>query len=239
MISKTKQIPVALFLISVIGVTHADTITWDFSGGLFPLGGSDLGAGIVEFTATDGSTTLGAEAFRRSDTASGWDWDSDNAELNQNLAGLGVTSSVDDIGQLDNSGYYELIRVSLGSGLVPTSSVVTLTFSSDDYTIWGNDTGYLPDAADLDPLNGTVIADGQGSGLWTTVDLAATQAFEYLFFATSIDLTDPANDDYRLISLTVSDNNLNVSATPLPAAAWLFGSVLIGAGILRRRSKNS
>lgn len=81
-----------------------------------------------------------------------------------------------------------------------------------------------------DPV--TSFTDFSFSGTDFDVDLTTLQAAGYEGFIS----TDSLNTFYTVDSLNVSISG--VSAVPLPAAAWLFGTGLVGLfGISRRRVK--
>ena len=127
-----------------------------------------------------------------------------------------------------NPAYYELNVGSGTSGFLGT--YVTLVDSSPElqsitYNIW-NDT------------NGTVGLFSAGATLidtWTVVDILGAATSTHLFSLAE-------NTQYVLEMIAsgttpASHTTSQISAVPLPAAAWLFGSALLGFGALRRKQK--
>lgn len=75
-------------------------------------------------------------------------------------------------------------------------------------------------------------------GAWSGAQVFASQSFQYVGDGSgSINLQfHSLNDGNNLISGVVDSIEINTSAVPLPATAWLFGSALIGlAGIKRKK----
>lgn len=75
-------------------------------------------------------------------------------------------------------------------------------------------------------LLSTITATGGGSNIWTSLTAL---------------VVGTGNDVLRFAAVGTSDSyggnldNVGLNAVPLPAAAWLFGSALIGFGALRRK----
>jgi Protein of unknown function (DUF642) len=77
-------------------------------------------------------------------------------------------------------------------------------------------------------LLSTVTATGGGTNLWMSLTAL---------------VVGTGNDVLRFAAIGTSDSlggnldNVALNAVPLPAAAWLFGSALLGAGALRRKQQ--
>lgn len=77
-------------------------------------------------------------------------------------------------------------------------------------------------------LLSTITATGGGSNIWTSLTAL---------------VVGTGNDVLRFAAVGTSDSlggnldNVALNPVPLPAAAWLFGSALLGAGVLRRKQK--
>lgn len=150
------------------------------------------------------------------------------ASAQASASSVSVTSgSVQEVYQ-PTPGMFEIV---VGGGV--TGAVFQLMDTIGDgrtvtYQLW-TDTNAGIDAI---TLGSTVGA----SWMWTDIgneaaNLAATSVYRALVagaqYALVLSETDP-----RLYSATTQ-----ISAVPLPAAAWLFGSALLGFGALRRKQK--
>lgn len=77
-------------------------------------------------------------------------------------------------------------------------------------------------------LLSTITATGGGSNIWSSLTAL---------------VVGTGNDVLRFAAIGTSDSlggnvdNVALNAVPLPAAAWLFGSALLGAGALRRKQQ--
>jgi hypothetical protein len=75
----------------------------------------------------------------------------------------------------------------------------------------------------------------------TALGGSANSWINYTFLVTALNSTNTlsfaayGNDD----SLGGNIDNVSLSAVPLPAAAWLFGSALLGFGVLRRKQQQT
>lgn len=237
-----------LFLLGLslaASTAHADSITWDFT-----TAGVGDQQGAVTFTSADGHA-LTAEAYI-SDVTS-WDpfaaqFVSDGAFISANQDGIGVSSSLIDAiwggGNLDNNVGYEVIEIVLDPLAIPRNT--TLKFAAwyhgnigSEYRVWANNGEGLPGIdnganIDIPGAGGELLASGFGSpqNSELAVTLNASQPYTHLYFGTEVDLSIADLDAYRIKELTVT-------AVPIPAAAWLFGSALVGmAGIGYRRSRS-
>lgn len=229
---------------------EAAVLAWDLRG----TGGNQ--GPTQDYADTTGTTWLTAAAFVFEGT--GWLTTEPGAatglQIHQTSLGIGLRSgttfpyypwlSVPDSGQIDNINRFEVLRLQLPKDVVVRSALLTATFTDDQYRIWGNDTGELPDVAAFPDasgaLNGTELAAGTGSILATRVDFSAGRPFEYLFFSGGFRLhkgIDFSGDGYRIAGLTVNDASVvNPVVTPVPASWWLLGSALAALGIIGRNA---
>lgn len=80
---------------------------------------------------------------------------------------------------------------------------------------------------------------GLGPGfLQTDVGVLDGEYIQFSGFQASFTLTagDPGNDEFLYTAPGLSNWTVDtVSAVPIPAAAWLFGSALVGLGVFKRR----
>lgn len=77
----------------------------------------------------------------------------------------------------------------------------------------------------------TLVANG---GRYETAELAFNNASSFVFSLAADQIVS-----FQIVDINYGDNSggvsLNVSAVPIPAAAWLFGSALVGLASMRRR----
>lgn len=147
-----------------------------------------------------------------------------NVNLGMTPVEVGTTNLVPGF----NPNYYELNVGASGSGWVGT--LISLVDSAPEvqsvtYTIYNDD-------------NGAVGSWSQGSEVatWTFVDILGSATSTHF-------LNLAANTQYVLKMVASGTGPANgstssISAVPLPAAAWLFGSALLGFGALRRKQKS-
>jgi hypothetical protein len=126
-----------------------------------------------------------------------------------------------------NPSFYELVVT--GTGTVGT--VVTLIDSSPEVQ-----TVYYDIFVDLDPTAG--ILTGALVDSWNFIDILGTPTQAH----TAMLAASLAGTQYVLkmasSGLGAGEGSTSqISAVPLPAAAWLFGSALLGLGALRRKQK--
>jgi len=122
---------------------------------------------------------------------------------------------------------YELNVGSSGSGFIGT--FVTLIDSSPElqsvsYTIYNDTDATLGTWTLGSVVDSWVFTDLLGSGTLTHLtSLAANTQYVLEMLASGTGAADHSTSQ--------------ISAVPLPAAAWLFGSALLGLGALRRKQK--
>ncbi|NEX20330.1 hypothetical protein G3480_08420 [Thiorhodococcus mannitoliphagus] len=194
-----------------VSVAEAATYTFDFSGGNGSIGNT------ATFTDTTGTVSVDASGWTRSRSTN------DQVSLGQWEPGLGVQFSGDNSHTVDNSGPDDFVLFDFGS-LDVTVETITLARYGD---------------ADISYSSGSVW-DGNlthqnnrggsgGSELTIALSSLAPDSL-WRFFAKIGD----RDDSFKISGMTVS-------AVPLPAAAWLFGSAVLGfVGIgYRQRSHAS
>ena len=110
----------------------------------------------------------------------------------------------------------------------PSTASFTATWLTDNY-------GYVE-------LNGTTIAGSTTpapNGYVTGTNFSANSGFVYGMNTLTFVVTNIANDSgFNPTGIDVAFTSSNVAATPLPAAALLFGSALIGGGVFARKRKS-
>ncbi len=126
-----------------------------------------------------------------------------------------------------NPNFYELVVT--GSG--PVSTVITLVDTTPEVQTVSYDI-FL----DTDPTAG--IAIGAAVDSWSFVDILGTPTQSH----TTLLAASMLGTQYvlKMVSsgLGIAEGSTSqISAVPLPAAAWLFGSALLGLGALRRKQK--
>ena len=221
----------------------AHAVTVDFSG-LVPVNASQALAQsetIAPITATAWVYSGGAYSTNYDNGLANptpvtlWGRDQNNDH------GLGVCSETNcatgggDVNELDNSGAFEVIRLDAG-GLDWTDLWVSsldgggtnnnesgLVYFSDNAfaALDATTSSFAVDFNDLSPsVEGSIWSILQAAGL-----TAADAQKQYVFF--TADGSNGTNNDYLVWKATV---------VPIPAAAWLFGSALLGVfGVARRR----
>jgi hypothetical protein len=136
-------------------------------------------------------------------------------------------SSDDNLSRVTNN---EMLGLTLSSGLESFQSM----------SLWGDHGAYGPDQVLID-LDGfgtayellayNVAKSSTGEAI---INLAALGINTDQIFVTAID--DAAGSKLYLSSVSTNDTPPNVSNVPLPAAAWLFGSAMLGLmGVASRK----
>ena len=226
-----KRLVLVLTLLAFAGGASANLLTWNLaSNSLLP---QEIGNPQSFMT---GGQMLEARSFKYNGA-----WTP--AITNQNSLGLGVWADQRLFGdllqaQLDNIGTIEILQLKLPLLTAPVAAKLTLAITDDDYTIWGNNTGALPTGK---TIVGDILAQGKGSG-WGDFSMdvgvnGGLKPYQYMFFAgKSVSgvlqktCSFPCGDGYRV-------KTASAQVVPIPAAAWLFGSALLGfVGLARRKS---
>ena len=131
--------------------------------------------------------------------------------------------------------YAEFLYVAEGGGLVYAGDTATSTTNLKA----GNDINAIAQALNFADLG----ANGEGSsGDFDALafnsgflnDVATSLVFnqQTLTGATNAQILGAGGVDF---AVEISGGNFTASAVPVPAAAWLFGSALLGLGVVRRK----
>ncbi len=108
------------------------------------------------------------------------------------------------------------------------AALFTLTTSGDNFVTFAlRDTDDDGDTIDYSLSGGSIV----GTINWFLIDNGTPSTYSYLLSAGTYLLSIDTDAD-------VSSSTLMTSAVPLPAAAWLFGSAVLGFGALRRKQKS-
>ena len=137
--------------------------------------------------------------------------------------------------------YDEGLYVSAGGGLVyagaaassTTNLAATNTINSIQAFLSLADLGLNGEGSDGDFDADANVAGFLNSGV-SSVILNAQQATGFSTVASTIDFTNAGAQAGAYIDGSTSTLNAS-SAVPVPAAAWLFGSALLGLGVVRRK----
>lgn len=220
---KKYVVLVPLLLLTGAASVQASTVSWDLTTG----GTGD--SSLMSFVGDDLSSEVSVTAY----SLGSWDSAFLPANIQTSSDGIGVRSHFLDVPQLDNSVRYEMLRFELPDLAVTNSITLTLGYTWDDYVVWGNNTGVLPDAdLPITQLNGTIVGQGHLSGSPETVFFTSTDQFRYLFVSGSLDTgcLFVCSDDFRVAGLSINTMPLippeAISAVPLPAALPFFLSAM-------------
>ena len=128
------------------------------------------------------------------------------------------------------SGEFALVNNKGDVGIITEASSADFTFDGLYAKKWGT----APDSAGDDSLFGSISGYNNGSLVWK---MATSLNGSYEYYGAQAGAIDELHLGFGDTFL-VDDITLNgVSAIPVPAAVWLFGSGLMGlAGIARRRA---
>jgi hypothetical protein len=202
-----KYITIAFcILISLSNLTHAEILKYQFSGYIDRVG-SEIGDGFTVNETLSGSFEIDTESLFQG-----------IANTRYDATNLMVTIGGDYI--ITGSGG------SMNFSEVPWGESIQVGFS--------NYGGSNEVAGDL--VNGATLGRFELSFDWTTTDPLYTQALPLEI--DTLSSTDKSNLLYNTdpgLDGAVSLKITSMSAVPVPAAAWLFGSALIGLVGLRRK----
>ncbi|MBT8120035.1 MAG: hypothetical protein KJN89_09995 [Gammaproteobacteria bacterium] len=127
-----------------------------------------------------------------------------------------------------NSGRFALINNAGGVGTIIESSTTDFTFRG----LWAKRSRTAPDSGGADSLFGSLSGYRDGSLVW---QLATGLNGSYEYYAAQTGLIDELRLGFGNYFLV---DDLELTAVPVPAAAWLFSSGLIALlGFARKRSK--
>ena len=132
------------------------------------------------------------------------------------------------------SGRFALINNEGGVGTILESSTTDFTFGG----LWAKSSRTKPDSGGTDTLFGTLSGYRDGSLIW---ELATGLNGSYKYFGAQAGLIDKLElgfgNFFLVDDLELTAVDLELTAVPVPAAAWLFSTGLIALfGIARRRS---
>lgn len=154
-----------------------------------------------------------------------------------NYQGFNFTSNLDWIdveGSSWNygahSGDFALLNNDYGTGIITEANNADFTFDG----LWAKKWGTAIDSGGTDSLLGTLSGYNDGVEVWT-IDTSLNGSYEYYEAqAGAIDeLKLSFGDNFLVDNLVLNE----ISQVPVPAAAWLFGSGLVGlVGLARRKA---
>ncbi len=234
----------ALSLLPVLGVASPVTVSWDLTSANNNVVFSGPSNTTATFTGT-GDEKLTVEAFSlKQPKYQSPSWSP--ANIGQWWGGLGVISGRRDAHYLDNFRRYELLRFDLRELSHGDNGTFTLTYGSpsDDYMIWGNNTGLVPDFELNLNAGDEVLGSGQLNAFSNTVVFSGDEVFDYLFIGGDLEIFKGCgyceSDSFKVANLTISPEvSPGPGPVPLPAAFPLFTAALGLFGFLgmRRASK--
>jgi len=148
-------------------------------------------------------------------------------------------------------GYAFIDGSAAGLNVAGAFSVGTINYVCSSLTLCGTSASHLPTPYTVDLSNGNVDGagtfnlqlnqnDGWGAGTeQISFDLTATGTNSWASAASVLTANDKGNMVVAHVGLTPGTFT-GFATVPIPAAAWLFGSGLIGLiGVARRRMKGS
>lgn len=209
-----------------------------------------LSAGAVHAATVNGFANGGFEIAGDADLAANW------AEGNQGYSRVcgGAGNGSDCAAQLMSPAVSAavVLQNSVEQGLLPPLTEGDNPMFSFSAKGFAGSTGnanfalrYLDDVGNILADSGPVFFDGMiNESTWTTitydlgpVPVGATAAFLEIVQAIGPIGTGPAGEEWLAGEIFIDDVYLGVAAVPVPAAAWLFGSGLVGLIGLARRKK--
>ena len=90
------------------------------------------------------------------------------------------------------------------------------------------------------PVSPYLLYDISGTGIGQEFKISLCGTLDGCGFNTNQIRGFDSNDIFRLDQIVAADKFITVSAVPIPAAVWLFGSGLLGLiGVARRKKTDS
>ena len=157
--------------------------------------------------------------------------------LDNTYNGFNFSYTLDSLDLVDShwnygahSGEFGILNNYGGVGIVTEATGADFTFDG----LWAKKWYTAPESGGTDSVFGTLSGYNDGSLVW---EVATSLNGSYEFYDAQLGLIDELRLGFGGIFL-VDDLALNeVSAVPVPAAAWLFGSALLGFfGFSRRKA---
>jgi hypothetical protein len=132
------------------------------------------------------------------------------------------------------SGQYAILNNLSGMGIITDAGGADFTFDG----LWAKKWGELENPERPDSLFGSLSGYNNGNEVWN-IETGLNGSYE--FYGAQLGLIDELRLDFgnNFLVDDISLNSSYISPVPVPAAAWLFGTALIGlAGLSRRRKDN-
>lgn len=213
---------IALF---VVAMPAAQAITIQLS--------SAAVGGLIQFNPDDDSPAIGTFEFT---PTSGPNFEIDNSTgVGSSIGFQGLITGTFGIGPIDTSGPIQSALV-FGGGQLEITDAAANAFTADlsfqDIFTFGQLGGIQTEQQGN--LTNLSYAGSDPDLLALASAPAGTQSFTFQF-ARPISLTDLTSGS----SPTATNFSSSVSAVPIPAAVWLFGSALFGVTLLGRRKQRT
>lgn len=149
--------------------------------------------------------------------------------------GFTFSSTLDWIDVVDStwnfgahSGEFALVNNELGVGSITVASATDFTFGG----LWAKAFDTAPDSGGTDSFSGSIIGLKDRKEVWTIIDIGLNGSYKYIGPETA--LIDELRIDFGSRNTFLVDD-IELTAVPVPAAAWLFGSGLISLIPITRR----
>ena len=184
-------------------------------------------AGTATGTACGSSTGRCGSVSNASSFPVSWPYSNlTNAQwLSPNVSATGNALTEDPS---SNGNYKWTLDFNIASNEILSSAQFAATWMTDNY-------GYVQ-------LNGNTIAGSatpMPNGYVTGTSFGAHSGFVYGMNTLTFVVTNIANDSgFNPTGIDVAFTSSNINPAPLPAAALLFGSALIGGGVFARKRKS-
>lgn len=126
-----------------------------------------------------------------------------------------------------HSGDFALVNNELGAGFIISADAADFSFGG----LWAKEYGTPPDSGGADSIFGNISGFKDSIEVW---NIEAGLNGSYQYFGPQTALIDELRIDFGNRNLFLVDD-IELTAVPVPAAAWLFGSGLIGLASIARR----